>query len=621
MTSQCKRIVAAILAVWMPFLSVGNGIAQERASVPGAEAEHAAKKAAGEIYGGRFALAKTADEKTALAEEIIAAGLKFQAGSADQYVLLNIGREIAAGVGDARIALSAAQELAQRFDLPGLALEANTLLTTARWARITPQRTALAEVAGEVVGKLVEAHEYERAIQLCEAAQKAAEQAREFRQARDFSNWLPELRTAQQQFQQYRDALAVLDDDPVEPEANLAAGRYLCFVRGDWERGVAMLALGSDESLKNVAVMELQGAETAEEQAAIADAWWDVAEAREGQERDVLRLRAGSWYRRAAPQLADLAGLRIKQRLEEIGKLDLETPAAPTNPDSSAPPLAVAPFDERTAKRHQAAWARHLGVPVVWKDSIGMSFVLIPPGEFNMGSTQEEVAKLLEEAKTNNQPSGHSVSSESPKRRVRITRPYYLGIFEVTQAEYERVMGNNPSQFKGNPTRPVERVSWLDATEFSRRMGGRIEEKKLGALYRLPTEAEWEFACRAGAVTRYGFGDSLENLSRYGWWKQNSGKSTQGVGQLRPNAFGLFDMHGNAWEWCQDWFGSYESAVMDAPTGPPSGSRRVLRGGSWHNFAGYCRSANRDQGTPSYRGHQRALGFRVVLVFDGLSGR
>jgi hypothetical protein len=121
-----------------------------------------------------------------------------------------------------------------------------------------------------------------------------------------------------------------MEDAPTEPAANLAAGRYLCLVKGDWERGVAMLALGSDEPLKSVAVMELRGAETAEKQAAIGDAWWDVAEAREGQDRDLLRLRAGSWYRRAAPQLAGLAGLRIKQRLEEIDKLEREIPAAPT---------------------------------------------------------------------------------------------------------------------------------------------------------------------------------------------------------------------------------------------------------------------------------------------------
>ncbi len=620
MSSQCKRVVAAILAVWMLFHPGQTVKAQERAPVPDAAADHAAKKAAGEIYGGRFALAKTADDKTALAEEIIAAGLKFQAGSADQYALLNIGREIAAGAGDTRIALSAAQEIGRRFDLQGLELEAATLLGTARWVQTTTQRTAMAEAAGEVVEKLVESHEYERAIQLCEVAQKAAEQAREFRLARDFSNWLPELRTAQQQFQEYRDALAVLDDDPVEPEANLAAGRYLCFVRGDWELGVPMLALGSDESLKSVAVMELQGAETAEEQAAIGDAWWDVAEAREGQERDLLRLRAGSWYHRAAPQLADLAGLRVKQRLEEIAKLDREIPAAPTR---RGPPLAVAPFDERTAKQHQAAWAKHLRVPIVQTNSIGMRFVLIPPGEFDMGSTEAEVASSLKDARATKQPSYYidHLPDEAPKHQVQITQPIYLGVFEVTQAEYERVMGTNPSRFKGNPRRPVEQVTWEDAVEFCRRLSSSEAEQATGRSYRLPTEAEWEYACRAGTTTTWYSGDDEAGLKGVAWYGGNRRRgSSQPVGQKKPNAWGLYDMHGNVREWCSDWWQrEYTTLTVSDPTGPAAGSLRVLRGGCWSHDARICRSAYRFRDPPARPDYN--LGFRVAFSSVDESGR
>ena len=614
-----SRRVGASLAVWVLFCGwLQHSTAQQKAPVPDAAAQQAARKAAGEIYGGRFALAKTADEKTVLADEIIAAGLKLQAGSADQYVLLDIGREIAAGAGDAPTSLSAAREIAQRFDLPGVELEADTLLVAARWARNTPQRTALATAAGEVVGKLVEADDYERAIRLCEAAQSAADQAREFRLARDFSNMLPELQTAQQQFQQYRDALAVLNDDPVEPEANLTAGRYLCFVQGDWELGVPMLALGSDEPLKNVAVMELQGEETAEQQAAIGDAWWDVAETREGPERDLLRLRAGSWYRRAAPQLAGLAGLRVKQRLEELAKLDREIPAAPTRPDSSAPPLAVAPFDERTAKRHQAAWAKHLGVPVVWKNSIGMTFVLIPPGEFDMGSTEAEVVKLLAEAKATKQPSWYSdrLPAEAPKHRVRITRPFHLGMFEVTQGEYERVMGTNPSHHKGDPRRPVERVTWHEAVEFCRSLSSLEAEQVAGRSYRLPTEAEWEHACRAGTTTAWYSGDEESGLKSVAWYGFGWGGRSHPVGQKKPNAWGLYDMHGNVWEWCSDWHDTtyYANSPPEDPTGPASGSRRVVRGGSWFHNAPISRSAYRNPDRPSFRSH--SYGFRVAFTAD-----
>jgi formylglycine-generating enzyme required for sulfatase activity len=584
-------------------------------------AEQAAKKAAGEIYGGRFALAKTADEQTALAAEMIAAGLKIQPGSADQFVLLDIAREIAAGAGDAATSLSAVKELAQRFDVRALTLEADTLLTVARQARISPQRRALAEASVNVIEKLAEADEYERAIRLCEAAREAAQQSREYRLGKELSTQLPELRRAQQEFQRYRDALAVMEDAPTEPAANLAAGRYLCLIKGDWERGVAMLALGSDEQLKSVAVMELQGAETAEEQAAIGDAWWDLAETREGHESDLLRLRAGSWYRRAAPQLAaSLAGLRIKQRLEEIAKLDREIPAAPTRP---GPPLAVAPFDERTAKQHQAAWAKYRGIPVVWKNSIGVSFVLIPPGEFDRGSTEAEIAKLLAEARATKQPSWYidRLPSEAPKHRVRIARPFYLGMFEVTQAEYERVMGKNPSRYKGDPRRPVEQVSWEDAAEFCRRLSSLEAKQSAGRSYRLPTEAEWEHACRAGTRTTWYSGDDEAGLKSVAWYAAGRQGSSYPVGQKKPNAWGLYDMHGNVWEWCNDWHDTayYVNSPLEDPLGPTSGSDRVNRGGSWFYNARGCRSAYRNKDRPSFQSN--SCGFRLAFSFVDQSGR
>ena len=139
------------------------------------------------------------------------------------------------------------------------------------------------------------------------------------------------------------------------------------------------------------------------------------------------------------------------------------------------------------------------------ENSIGMRFVLIPPGEFDMGSTEAEVAKLLEQAKATNQPSWYieRLPSEAPKHRVRITKPFYLGRCEVTQAEYERVMGSNPSQFKGDPTRPVETVTWDEASAFCRKLGELPQEQAAHAGYRLPTEAEWEYACRAGTTTTW----------------------------------------------------------------------------------------------------------------------
>ena len=184
-----------------------------------------------------------------------------------------------------------------------------------------------------------------------------------------------------------------------------------------------------------------------------------------------------------------------------------------------------------------------------------------------------------------------------------------MGVHEITQAQYEQVMGVNPSRFKGADN-PVENVSWDDAVEFCRRLSELPAEKEAGNVYRLPTEAEWEYACRAGTTTMYSFGDDESKLGDCDWFSENSGTKTHPVGGKKPNAWGLYDMHGNVWEWCQDLYGDYPSGPVTDPTGPATGSDRVYRGGSWYGTAVYCRSANRHWYLPSYRSIN--LGFRVV---------
>ena len=192
--------------------------------------------------------------------------------------------------------------------------------------------------------------------------------------------------------------------------------------------------------------------------------------------------------------------------------------------------------------------------------------------------------------------------------KVTLTKPFEIGVYEVTQEQYKKVMGTNPSDFSG-PQNPVENVSWDDAVDFCGKLSALPGEESAGYVYRLPTEAEWEYACRAGTTTEYSFGDS-DSLGDYAWYDTNSGKTTHPVGQKHPNAWGLYDMHGNVWEWCQDCHADYPSGSVADPTGPSSGSFRVARGGSWFYAAGDCRSANRRRDSPSYR--NSSLGFRVV---------
>ncbi len=225
----------------------------------------------------------------------------------------------------------------------------------------------------------------------------------------------------------------------------------------------------------------------------------------------------------------------------------------------------------------------------------GMEFVGIPPGEFLMGST-----------------SRHASDYEQPVTRVRISQGYYLGKYEVTQAEWQAVMGNNPSKFSGCGRCPVEKVSWEDVQVFM----GRLNARSGGERYRLPTEAEWEYAARAGTTTDTYAGDVTERLgndpvlNRIAWYEENSGDRTQPVGQKAPNPWGLYDMLGNVFEWVQDWYGPYPGGAVTDPTGPGSGSDRVYRGSSWADWAMVCRSAYRFRGSPGYPDH--FLGFRLL---------
>ena len=207
---------------------------------------------------------------------------------------------------------------------------------------------------------------------------------------------------------------------------------------------------------------------------------------------------------------------------------------------------------------------------------------------------------------------GHD--SDETQHRVTLTKGFYMQTTEVTQGQWKAVMGNNPSRFKNcGDDCPVERVSWVDVQEFIRKLNLRFGH---GTTYSLPTEAEWEYAARAGSDTAFATGgisvlncEYDSNLDAMGWYCGNANGETQPVAQKQPNAWGLYDMHGNVEEWCQDWYGDYPSGAVTDPTGPSSGSRRVFRSGCYYFKARYCRSARRSKLVPGIKGH--TLGFRL----------
>jgi formylglycine-generating enzyme required for sulfatase activity len=253
-------------------------------------------------------------------------------------------------------------------------------------------------------------------------------------------------------------------------------------------------------------------------------------------------------------------------------------------------------------------------------NSIGMKLVHIPPGKFLMGTSAAEIERYHTERFPGYVFPGLEMA-ESPQHEVRITRGFYLGAFEVTQREYQAVTGRNPSANKEGPDHPVECVTWLDADAFCKRLSARPEEKAAGRSYRLPTDAEWEYACRAGTQTAFHQGDALSfrqaNIDGnfpFGTAEKRPGLGkTVKVGSYAPNAWGLYDMHGNVWEWCSDGMRAYTAAAVADPRGPEvPGGDRVLRGGGW--ATGACRSAFRkERDVARYRGP--SFGFRVACVY------
>ncbi len=315
----------------------------------------------------------------------------------------------------------------------------------------------------------------------------------------------------------------------------------------------------------------------------------------------------------------------------------------------SGPRLAAAPFDAAQAKAHQEAWATYLGVPVEFTNSIGMKFRLIPPGEFSMGSSAEFVTRTAGELANFgvDNPRFHNLlRSEQPQHRVVLTQPIYLGVNEVTQQEYAKIMGVNPSHMASTgagreavasldtSSHPAENMSWKDAVEFTVRLS---QQDKLtpsysrsegevtlveGTGYRLPTEAEWEFASGAGTTGLYWNGNTDEAAYSAGWLYGNSSGRSHPVGQLKPNPFGIFDVVGNVFEfvqdgWNQETYQQMADALTPDPRGPsPFGSSRVFRGGNWRDVPYFARTAARLSITPYEQSTN--VGFRVALPITAL---
>lgn len=299
------------------------------------------------------------------------------------------------------------------------------------------------------------------------------------------------------------------------------------------------------------------------------------------------------------------AGLRISSLvLLFFAMLGCDASKPPAVPSGTQPPIskkssgrtpAASTADPAEFKKLLTPAQLALGDPIT--NHTGMALVPIPAGEFQMGSQD-------------------FFDDEKPPHQVTITKPFYVSVHEVTQRQYETVTKSRPwqgqSEVREGPDYPATYVDWDDAVEFCRKLS-----QQEGAEYRLPSEAEWEYACRAATTTAYGFGDDVSKLGQYAWYSENARKIGEvyahAVGQKLPNAWGLYDTHGNVWEWCHDWSRRYEKEAIRDPTGPVRGATRVKRGGSFDDAAHAARSGLRASRTPDHR--NQYIGFRVVRSY------
>lgn len=303
--------------------------------------------------------------------------------------------------------------------------------------------------------------------------------------------------------------------------------------------------------------------------------------------------------------------------------------------ERSVPSLAIAPFDSQRARAHQQAWSKHLGVPEEYENSVGIKFRLLPPGEFLMGTDRHKVERSSDEYWA------AVFRSETAQHTVRLTQPFYLGVYEVTQQQFQRVMNRNPSAYSSTgrfaaavagldtSQHPVDSMTWFEAVEFCNQLSqseglplyysreGDVVTPVGGPGYRLPTEAEWEFACRAGTYGRWAWGDEPDRAADFAWFKDNPefAQRTIPIGTKAANPFGLHDLHGNISEWCHDWQAPYPADAVQNPIGPRDGTEKIFRGGSWNDVTWFGRAALRLRSPPAHA--HSFLGLRVAFGGDG----
>jgi len=501
--------------------------------VPAAAAQQRALEQIKEVFADEYQNATTATQKQALALALFNQAAKTEKDAAARFVLLRQSQELALAAGDIDAALKSLDETGKQFQIDLLAEKADVFKKAGR--------NATASAAGELVkiilphiDEALAADRFDLARELLRVAISLARNKRDAALNRDLSQRTSKINEQEKQWDEAKKAAAKLRETPTDATSNHKLGRYRVFVKGDWETGLPLLAKGPFSPLRKAAQLDLAKPSEPALQVQLADAWWKLAEAAPPGEKPRLTERAKLWYERALPELVDLEKVRVTKRLEKIAEHAQGAGETKTKPGKDILDIALAPGHVQR-------------------------FRLIPRGQLTLQN-------------------GKSIG---------VTRPMYMAITEVTQAQWQAVMGSNPARRKGERL-PVESVHYQDCEQFMQRLNG----ARLGKFrFRFPTESEWEFASRAGATTKYHFGDDEKLLARYEWFNANANLIIQPVGGLKPNRAGLYDVLGNVHEWCQG---------------------EVIRGGSALGAISICAPDYRQERSKMENNRHSHIGLRLV---------
>ena len=584
--------------------AAADGEPAGRLPLPAADVRAKALSTVREIFQPDLDKAKTGADQSALCDKLSKVATDTSDDPVARFVLYQVVVEIATKAGDVPRAFAALEAVARDFESDDLAAKSRTLASIAPQINAKNFKDSYPAGVG-LATAAVAAGRFDLAKTVYGELNGLAQKYGDTALKKTLLSEQAEAERLERSYAEVAAALERLKGLPHDPAANGTVGKYELF-KGNFARALPYLARSGDVAYQEVAAKELEPPKTFADQMAVADAWWKLADAEKSPQKEWLQAHAAVWYKLALPDATGLVKSKIEIRLEATDKLAVSPPARESTAANGSKTLT---------------------------NKLGLKLVLIPPGEFVIGSPQGEGGRRNNET----------------QHRVKITKSFYLGAYAVTKGQFAKFVAETKYQTdaekdgkgslgldpagKGetkpeytwrnpgmtgnqqNDNHPVVAVSWNDAQAFCAWLS-----KSEGRKYRLPTEAEWEYACRAGTTTPFNFGDVLNGETAncngdYPYGTKAKGpnvKNTMPVGSLKPNAFGLFEMHGNVKQYCADWYEKdYNLEAVDDPAGPASGTMRVMRGGSWRSSPVSCRSAFRFYSDPTDR--RCDTGIRVAL--------